>query len=55
MKCEWTPESQILEDNQTFQTDCGQTFQFFAGGPLENGFKFCPYCGNVIAVREDED
>jgi hypothetical protein len=46
------------EDSDHFWgTSCGSAFEFNEGGPDENGFTFCPYCGLAIQqfVREDED
>jgi hypothetical protein len=31
-------------------TACNQAFVFNDGGPEENAFRFCPYCGRVIVV-----
>ena len=31
-----------------WDTDCGNGFHFESGGPEENGFKNCPYCGKRI-------
>ena len=47
--CHWRPED---EDCQIFETDCLNSFMFNDGGPVENGFRFCPYCGNKLI--EDE-
>jgi len=41
--CEWHED----EDGQYF-TACGNTFEFCEGALDDNGFKFCPYCGNRI-------
>lgn len=40
------------------QTDCGGTWCLNDGTPPENGMKFCPYCGKLIAwcsYQEDDD
>jgi len=29
-------------------TSCGQHHHFFAGGPRDNQFTYCPYCGGQI-------
>lgn len=33
-----------------YETACGRAFCFTDGGPVENGFESCPYCGFKIAV-----
>ena len=38
--CEWSENS----DGQ-WETSCDNMFEFNEGGPILNGFKFCPYCG----------
>jgi predicted RNA-binding Zn-ribbon protein involved in translation (DUF1610 family) len=43
--CRWT------WDNEKWDTACGEAFTFIDGGPVENGMKFCPYCGKQLAVR----
>ena len=39
-------------DGDHFKTQCGNAFCFIADGLKENGFKFCPFCGNKIKERE---
>jgi len=52
--CTW-----ILEDdwdNASWQGDCGATWNLDAGGPKENGMKFCPDCGgNLIEQALEVD
>lgn len=31
-----------------YETMCGNIFEFYADGPQENDFRFCPYCGNPL-------
>ena len=35
------------QDEEDWSTSCaiGRDFIFNDDGPVENGFKFCPYCG----------
>jgi hypothetical protein len=42
--CEWNDD-----DEGMFETECGNAFVFNDGGPADNGFRFCPYCGKPIA------
>lgn len=41
------------KDEDGFHTAscCGREFTFNDDGPVENGFKFCPYCGQPIITR----
>jgi rRNA maturation endonuclease Nob1 len=32
----------------------GNTYEFYNGGPAENGFKFCPYCGKQVKEQYKE-
>ena len=49
--CNWGED-----DAGVWETDCGHSFEFIDGGPDENGFSFCPYCGKRLeqhALVED--
>ena len=41
--CTWS------DDEEPIETSCGNSFVFISDGIEENGFRFCPYCGNKIA------
>ncbi len=47
--CDWSqlPEGVYTYDN-TWVTSCGDEFILNEGAPKENGFKYCPYCGDKI-------
>ena len=38
--CEWKEDGE-----DCFATTCKNLFEFNDGGPVQNGFEFCPYCG----------
>lgn len=42
-ECQW-----IEDDDGVWETSCNDYFQFNDGGPHENGFLFCPYCGKKL-------
>jgi hypothetical protein len=42
-RCEWKDD---VDGN--WDTSCGQMFTFIDGGPLDNGLRFCGYCGKPI-------
>ena len=50
--CTWTPPQ---DDDEPWSTSCDNLFQFFDGGPTDNSFKFCPYCGGKLVVNKVED
>ena len=50
--CHWTPPK---DDDEPWSTSCDNLFQFFDGGPTDNSFKFCPYCGGTLAERTKTD
>lgn len=41
--CAWTED-----DDGNWHTACENMHVFFYGGPAENGYWFCPYCGRRI-------
>jgi len=45
--CTWKYDGQ-----DCWETACDNSFLFTAGGPKEDGFDFCPYCGLPITVGE---
>lgn len=45
-KCTWKEN-----DDGAWDTSCHNCFELNEGGPAENDFKFCPYCGGSITVR----
>ena len=38
--CTWTQN-----EDGVYETNCDNMFVFNDGGPVENGFRYCPYCG----------
>jgi len=48
--CAW----QADEDGNLY-TDCGEIFCIEEGTPVENGFKFCIYCGKPMAYCSYRD
>lgn len=50
--CEWTYQS----CDDCYDTECGKTIQFMTGELSEDDdFKFCPYCGKPIKVKEEDE
>ena len=49
-KCSWTIDTDF--DSEIYETGCGQAFTFNDGGPAENNFNFCPYCGKPIETQQ---
>lgn len=47
-KCGWMLEF----DGEYHMSSCEQNFIFYEDGPIENGFKFCPFCGKEIVIDE---
>ena len=44
------------DEDGVWETSCGHAFEFNDGGPTDNAFLFCPYCGKQIKqlVYEEE-
>lgn len=48
--CEW-----LGNDDGTWNPSCdGEAFIFNDGGPLENKFRFCPYCAKPIGEFQED-
>lgn len=45
IECEWTPEDDCSDH---YAGTCGIYFMFNDGGPMDNGFVFCPKCGKKL-------
>jgi hypothetical protein len=37
------------DDSGAWESGCGNLFEFNDGGPVDNGYAFCPYCGSELA------
>lgn len=45
-------ESKLM---RVYTTQCGNEHAFHLGaGPAQNGFNYCPYCGNRIVLERKE-
>ena len=54
-KCLWVYD--VVFDCGNWETQCGEMFEFVTDGPVENKFKFCPYCGGELELtitKEEE-
>ena len=45
--CLWTEDEADI-----WHAACGTSHQFTNGGPAENHYEYCPYCGKIIKVAE---
>lgn len=43
-ECNWAQE----DDNEAWDTDCGNRFILNDGAPSDNDMKFCCYCGKPL-------
>jgi len=50
--CTWN-----YDPDDYWETECGHTHVFIDGGPDENEYRFCPYCGKTLIHNplEQED
>jgi DNA-directed RNA polymerase subunit RPC12/RpoP len=48
--CEWTED-----DDGNWLTDCENMHEFSTGGPDENGYVYCPYCGKRVGEKERKE
>lgn len=42
------------DEDGAWDAHCGGRFEFTDGGPTENGFIVCPYCGGELQERRFE-
>ena len=47
--CTWTSQDDPDYD-EVWETQCGHSFQFNDGGPAENHFGWCGYCGGKLVT-----
>lgn len=47
-RCDWLHETDHSCDY--WETGCGEAHQFIDGGPQENKYRYCPYCGRALKV-----
>lgn len=50
-ECKW----EYQEDEDCWDTECGNKFVLEVGTPIENDFHFCPYCGRDLFDGEIEN
>lgn len=43
-QCKWSHDG----DTDSWDTECGEKWQFNEGGPQDNKCHFCPYCGGTV-------
>jgi len=49
--CSWSVA--VSFEDEIWSSGCGEFFCFFDGGPGENGFNYCQYCGKKIMIKLD--
>ena len=54
-ECEWRIDEESSEIKTAFYSDCGNVFYCYEQWPREEGFYFCPFCGNEIVVERIGD
>ncbi len=40
--CVW-----VQDENGVWETQCGNAHEFYDGGPSDNFYRYCPYCGKI--------
>jgi hypothetical protein len=48
--CAWSED-----EDGVWLTSCKEMHMFFDGIPIENGYKFCPYCGKELTETRYND
>jgi len=49
-KCQWEEDK---HEPGAYDTKCDKRFLFIEGTPDYNNFKYCPYCGGKLIVKEE--
>ena len=49
--CRWVERS--TPDGVVYDSSCQNTHEFMEGGPIENKFDYCPYCGCTLIIIEE--
>lgn len=49
--CDWMLEI----SGDYYETRCGNAHQFTEGGPRENHYAYCPYCGSRLRATPEGD
>jgi hypothetical protein len=44
--CTWTPAEEGYPEE--YESGCGERHWFNNGGPEENNFEYCPFCGKEL-------
>lgn len=45
--CVWKQDEGFYDDI-SWDTACGEKFEFYDGTPEDNAFNFCPFCGQHL-------
>jgi len=51
-KCVWEKDN---SDPLYYNTSCDQGFLFYDGTVQDNEFKYCPFCGRIIELKEPDN
>lgn len=52
--CKWTP-NESYDDEYCWETECGKAFSINEGTPIDNGMKYCAYCGGKLLEQALKD
>lgn len=47
--CFWEEDEEA--EGEYWNTGCGSRHLFLSAGPFENGYNYCPYCGQLLRVE----
>ena len=51
MECVW-----VEDGDHQFESGCGRAYWFEDGGPIDHGYNYCPFCGNMLnEILEDDN
>jgi hypothetical protein len=54
-RCTWGRDTSCdPEDSNDWMSGCGEEFSFIEGGPIANGFQYCPNCGRNMSQEPDQ-
>lgn len=53
--CAWKVDRDDMYGSGLWESECGVSYQFSNGGPVDNHHKFCHGCGLPIQIKEEEN
>jgi len=50
--CKYSNEEYYLDEKRSYETECGEILTLIDGNLKDNCYKYCPFCGSKIILKE---